>query len=299
MKKIIICLLVAVMVVSFVACSSEPESYEATENKIEFEVEDAPDISKESSDNSEDEKELDSKQSEVRDLVESALDIPEVTLGDLVEDYKPSEIDPIKIEIPEIEFEVENFEADIQDNISEDLQSALNSLSVEEKVEINNTKASLLEDLIAAFKQAGLNVSINSKSGTVSLDSSVLFGGDSAELSDEGKDFLKKFINTYSSVVYSETYEDFISTIMVEGHTAPVSGSTYENGLPLSEKRAEVVRDYCLSDDAQLGLEEKEELVDDLIAKGLSNSRPVTDADGNVDIAASRRVTFRFLIDMD
>lgn len=295
MKRLIAIALVLLMTVSLAACSQKTQTNEATENKIESEAEVTSDTSKESENNSE----AASENSEIEDFIESALDIPEVTLGDLVEDYEPVEINPIKIDIPEIKFEVENFETDMQDNISEDLKSALNALSDEEKAEINTTKASLLEDLVAAFKQEGLNVSINAKSGTVSLDSSVLFDSDSSVLSDEGKQFLKKFINTYASVVYSEKYEDFISDILVEGHTAPVTGITYEESLPFSEERANVVKDYCLSTDAGVNAEHLEELSDDLKAKGLSNSRPVTDADGNVDMSASRRVTFRFLIDMD
>lgn len=306
MKKITAIVLALLMVAAFAACSSKTDTYEATENKIDFEVEDTPEISSEKV-SSEDKKEDDEQKEIFTYEAETVtfefepveVETPEVNFDDFLVDKVEFEFNPIEVETPEINFEIEDFETDIKDNVDAEDAAVIGSISDAKKAEINTTKASLLEDLVAAFKQEGLNVSINAKSGTVSLDSSVLFGSDSSVLSDEGKQFLKKFINTYASVVYSEKYEDFISDILVEGHTAPVTGITYEESLPFSEERANVVKDYCLSADAGVNAEHLEELSDDLKAKGLSNSRPVTDADGNVDMSASRRVTFRFLIDMD
>ena len=80
---------------------------------------------------------------------------------------------------------------------------------------------------------------------------------------------------------------------MVEGHTAPVGNSSYEEGLPLSEERAAVVKNYCLS------LTEYALQDGDLEDIGYSNSKPIKDKDGKVDMAASRRVSFRFIINLD
>ena len=118
-------------------------------------------------------------------------------------------------------------------------------------------------------------------------------------LSAEGKTFLNTFISTYTSVVFSDEFDGFISKILVEGHTAPVSGTTYEDGLPLSEERANTVKDYCLSAETGISDDYAGELASTLDAVGLSSSKPVKDADGNVDMAASRRVSFRFLINLD
>lgn len=278
MKKITAIVLALLMVAAFAACSSKTETYEAPDVSMDFQAETMPEISLGEEYEAPD---VSIEFSVVTDPIEFNIET--------YDDFEP----------PKIDFKVEDFESDIKDNVDAEDAAVIGSISDAKKAEINTTKASLLEDLVAAFKQEGLNVSINAKSGTVSLDSSVLFGSDSSVLSDEGKQFLKKFINTYASVVYSEKYEDFISDILVEGHTAPVTGITYEESLPFSEERANVVKDYCLSADAGVNAEHLEELSDDLKAKGLSNSRPVTDADGNVDMSASRRVTFRFLIDMD
>ena len=82
---------------------------------------------------------------------------------------------------------------------------------------------------------------------------------------------------------------------MVEGHTAPVAGSTYESGLALSKERADNVKAYCLSSDTGVDVSK---LSSSFEAVGLSNSKPVYGADGEVNMEACRRVSFRFIVDI-
>jgi len=198
-----------------------------------------------------------------------------------------------------IDFKFEEFKLDIEDNFYEADMAKIDDMTEDELKLIATTKSNLLANLTAAFKNAGINIDINEKSGEVSLDSSVLFGGDSAVPSDDGKAFLKKFIKTYSSVVLDDEFDGFIKKILVEGHTAPIAGSTYESGLALSEQRADNVKNYCLSTETGISSDEITALTSTLEAVGMSNSKPVKDASGNVDVAASRRVAFRFLINLD
>ena len=162
--------------------------------------------------------------------------------------------------------------------------------------DVTNKKNDLFDDLSAAFENEGIKVTVNKDSGENSLDSSVLFDGDSAELTDEGKTFLNKFIKVYTDVAFSGKYEGFISKTMVEGHTAPIEGSTYESGLQLSEERAANVKSYCLSSDTGVDVSKISETLEDV---GYSNSKPVYDSNGKVDLAASRRVSFRFIVNID
>lgn len=162
--------------------------------------------------------------------------------------------------------------------------------------EIAEKKSDLYDDLYNEFDANGISVQINRSTGEIAMDSTVLFGGDSAELTKEGKEFLNKFIKAYTSIIYNEKYDGFISKTMVEGHTAPISGSTYKGGLTLSEKRAENVKNYCLSGD--IGVDTAR-LAKTMETVGYSQSRPVYDSDGNVDLDASRRVSFRFIIALD
>lgn len=180
--------------------------------------------------------------------------------------------------------------------ITEDQAAKLNDLSEAKLKEIAEKKDNLMGDLAAAFTDAGIQVTVDEKNGELKMDSSVLFEGDSAVLTSEGKSLLNKFVSAYTSIVFSEKYKDFVEKTMVEGHTAPVPGDTYEDGLPLSEERANNVKDYCLSSEVDV---DTSALAAALEAVGYSNSKPVTDADGNVDMDASRRVSFRFIIRLD
>ncbi|MBQ6823664.1 MAG: OmpA family protein [Clostridia bacterium] len=162
--------------------------------------------------------------------------------------------------------------------------------------EMEQKKSRLLGELTAAFKNAGITVAINEETGEMSMDSSVLFGGDSAVLSAEGKNFLNKFIDVYTRIAFNGEYAGFIAKTMVEGHTAPLAGSTYASGLPLSEERAKVVKDYCLSGETGVNVSSIAKALEDV---GYSNSQPVYDGSGNVDLDASRRVSFRFMINID
>ncbi len=158
--------------------------------------------------------------------------------------------------------------------------------------EILNQLKSELESRLGEF---GIDLDIDEKTCEVSLPTSILFPADSAELSRDGKDFLTTYVTIYNQVILESEYNRYVAYVYIEGHTAPLADSTYESGLPLSRDRANAVRDFILSDEAGTSAAQAAILGNMLIAEGCSNSRPVKNADGSVDLAASRRVTFRVL----
>lgn len=162
--------------------------------------------------------------------------------------------------------------------------------------DVINKKNNLFDDLVAAFAKEGIKVTVDKETGEIALDTSVLFGGDSAELTSEGKEFLDKFIKVYTNVVFSDKYDGFISKTMIEGHTAPVEGSTYAGDMKLSKERAENVKNYCLS--AKNGVD-MSKIADSFNSVGFSNGKPVYNDDGSVNMVASRRVSFRFIVNVD
>lgn len=162
--------------------------------------------------------------------------------------------------------------------------------------EVLTKKNDLFDELAAAFNKEGIAVTVNKENGEIALDSSVLFGGDSSVLTDSGKTFLNKFIKVYTNVAFTGKYEGFISKTMVEGHTAPLADSTYASGLQLSEERALNVKNYCLSADTGVDVSKIRKSLEDV---GYSNSKPIYDASGNVNLAACRRVSFRFIVNVD
>ncbi len=190
----------------------------------------------------------------------------------------------------------ENYIDRISNFIPEDSLTDLDEMTDEKLEEIAEKKDNLMVDLINAFNESGINVTVNMETGELAMNSSVLFGGDSSVLTDTGKNFLNKFVAAYTSIVFSEKYDGFISKTMVEGHCAPVKGDTYEDALPLSEKRANNVKDYCMSKETGVDVTK---LAESLEAVGYSNSKPVLDANGEVDMAASRRVSFKFIINLE
>ncbi len=187
--------------------------------------------------------------------------------------------------------------ANISDNVSVEDMSKLDGLSEEKIKEISLKKADLLNDLAKAYEDAGVSVTINKESGEINLDASVLFDVNKYNISQQGKDLLKQFMQIYTSVVFDTKYDNFVSLIMVEGHT-DTSGD-YDFNLELSQKRAESVRDFCLSKECGISSDKVQPLSDSLKAVGYSSDNPIYGADGKVDMDASRRVSFRFVINLD
>lgn len=148
------------------------------------------------------------------------------------------------------------------------------------------TKKSILEALQEAFNAAGIEADIDFVSGRINLEASFLFDVNSAELSEEGKVYLSKFVDAYCSVVMSDEYSGYISSILVEGHT-DTSGS-YSLNQTLSEQRAASVANHCIGRNSAI-----ESLIQ---TKGCSYDYPIYNQDGSVNMDKSRRVTFRFLL---
>ena len=104
-------------------------------------------------------------------------------------------------------------------------------------------------------------------------------------------------MDVYTSVVFDEKYEGFISTIQVEGHTD--STGDYDANTVLSQNRAESVRTFCLSDECGINPDYMSFLNESMVAIGYSCDKLILDSRGREDQAASRRVSFRFVINLD
>ncbi len=171
----------------------------------------------------------------------------------------------------------------------------LDMLTDEQKAQLAAMLGMLETELSARLAEAGIVLDVDARTCEITLPAAILFAGDSSELSKEGKDFLAKYVGIYNAVILNSDYNRYVGYILIEGHTAPLADSTYESGLPLSQERAEVVRDFCLSEQAGTSAADAAKLGSLLVAQGSSNTRPVMKADGTADLNASRRVTFRVL----
>jgi len=173
----------------------------------------------------------------------------------------------------------------------------LQEMDIEDIEEIVSKNDELYTDLEEAFRSAGINAAVNRDTGEVALDSIVLFPSDGSSISDEGKELLNSFIREYTSVIFNEKYEGFIKSVEIEGHTD--SSGSYEYNMGLSERRANSVKDYCLSSETGIDDETLDKLSQITQAVGRSYDMPIYKDDGSINMSASRRVSFRFIINVE
>ena len=159
--------------------------------------------------------------------------------------------------------------------------------------QIIGVKKELIAALSDEFASSDLSIAIDEQTGAITLDSSIMYDYNSSNLSEDGQGTLTEFLPKYFAVVLSDDYIDYISEIIIEGHT-DTQGS-YQYNLELSQARAESVAAYCLGDMQSMFSEEQLNQIRSLVSvAGRSWSHPVYNADGTVNEDASRRVEIKF-----
>ena len=183
-------------------------------------------------------------------------------------------------------------------------QSALdekNQQLLDQQTQIENiigVKADVISALKEEFTAQNLNVDIDSKTGALMLDSNVMFDYNKAELTEEGMAVLDQVLPVYCQVLMKEEYKDYLAEIIIDGYTDTTGDYAYN--LSLSQQRSLAVAQYLLSiEDDFLSSTQEEDLKQVLTVNGHSMSNPILDADGNVDMDASRRVEVKFRLKDD
>ena len=158
---------------------------------------------------------------------------------------------------------------------------------------IIGVRSELIEALKAEFDDSALQISVDEKSGAITMDSSILFEYNQDELKDSGAAFLSEFLPRYTKILMDPKYREYVSEIVIEGHTDTVGD--YLFNLDLSQKRAYSVAQYCMAgENSVLSESERKALQEVLTSSGKSFSNPVLNPDGTVDMEASRRVEILF-----
>ena len=151
----------------------------------------------------------------------------------------------------------------------------------------------IITSLSSALRSANISAQVDPATGSIALESDVLFQTGSYDLSERGSAFVDAFLPVYLNVLFSGEYRPYVAEIIIEGHTD--SEGNYLDNLQLSQRRALAVASYIL-DDGYWGIsrEQKDQLREIVTANGRSFSDPVLDAFGREDMDKSRRVVFKF-----
>lgn len=178
----------------------------------------------------------------------------------------------------------------------EALLNELNALMEDQQAKLDNIigiRSELVEALKKEFEDSSLTVSVDEKTGAITMDSSILFAKNQYKLKNTGQDFLAEFMPRYLKILLSDRYRAYISEIVIAGHT-DTEGS-YLHNLELSQQRAYSVAEYCLNPKKPiLDEEEREEFQKVLTTDGKSFSDPILNDDGSVNDDESRRVEIMF-----
>ena len=155
-----------------------------------------------------------------------------------------------------------------------------------------------LEALAAKLKEqeSTLNAqqtALDAQTGALTLEASVMFDYDQAELTDSGKQALEQILPIYCKVLLQDDYKDYLAEIIIDGYTD--TDGDYSYNLQLSQQRSLAVAQYLIDIQGNfLNDEQSQELEKYLTVNGHSMANPVLDANGNVDKDASRRVEVKF-----
>ncbi len=156
------------------------------------------------------------------------------------------------------------------------------------------------QSIIDALKKqfSGDDLKIDSQTGSIVFDADLMFEFNSYALSTEGKAFLTEFLPQYFGVLLNDEFSPYVAEITIEGHTD--TESAYMYNLILSQNRASSVAAFFLSDAQTLfSAEDLEELRKLVTANGRSESEPILNNDGTVNMDASRRVEIQFRLKDD
>ena len=159
--------------------------------------------------------------------------------------------------------------------------------------QIIGVKADVIEALKNEFSKNSINVDIDAQTGALTLEASVMFDYDQAELTDAGKQALEQILPIYCKVLLQDDYMKYLAEIIIDGYTD--TDGDYSYNLQLSQQRSLAVAQYLLDIQGNfLDASQSENLEKYLTVNGHSMANPVLDADGNVDKDASRRVEVKF-----
>ncbi len=229
------------------------------------------------------------EQASALEQLQAALEAQQITLN-----TKESELDETQTALSAKSVELSEKESELALS-QQQLDDANELMSVQQARidQIIGVKADLIAALNTEFQANEISVQIDTETGAILLDSSVLFDYNESTLTEAGEQILQQVLPVYCSVLLSEDYADYVAEVIIDGYTD--STGDYLTNLSLSQGRAYAVADYLYgSMSGFLTQDEQETLLSKLTANGKANSNLILTEDGEEDMDASRRVEIKF-----
>ena len=98
--------------------------------------------------------------------------------------------------------------------------------------QIIGVKADVIEALKNEFSKNNINVDIDAQTGALTLEASVMFDYDQAELTDAGKQALEQILPIYCKVLLQDDYMKYLEEIIIDGYTDTDGDYSYNCSFP-------------------------------------------------------------------
>ena len=231
---------------------------------------------------------LDAKQEEL-DSAQAVLESQKTELADTQSKLSEKEAE---IAAQQAQMEALGIQLDAQQAQINTQQAQLDNQQAQIE-QLVGMKTRIITSLSSALRSNSISATVDPTTGSIALESDVLFESGEYKLTDAGKRFVDDFLPVYLDVLFSEEYRDYVSEIIIEGHTDSVGG--YLTNLELSQQRALAVASYVLGTSCRaVSADVKNELRAVVTVNGRSYSDRIFNADGTENMDASRRVVFKF-----
>lgn len=199
-----------------------------------------------------------------------------------------------KTELAETQTQLDELSAQLQTQQTQ-LEAQQTQLQTQQQQieQLVGMKTRIITSLSSALKSSNISATVDPTTGSIALESDVLFETGKYELTAQGRSFVDQFLPVYLDVLFSDEYRQYVSEIIIEGHTDSLG--SYLSNLELSQQRALAVASYVLGDSCTaISADVKNELRPVVTVNGRSFSDRIFNEDGTENMAASRRVVFKF-----
>ena len=169
-------------------------------------------------------------------------------------------------------------------------------------VQQQRLKMEVAKKIEGELQRQHINAQVDLMTGDLEIPSSALFEVNSYILKPEGKKFLDELTPIYVNTIFSNPkLAENIDSIIIEGHTDSQAFAGLKNindqfvyNMDLSAKRATSVAAYMLK--SKYNPEYNDEFRHMITVEGRSFNDLILDANGNEDMAKSRRVEIKLKV---